>query len=226
MRGAVSALFVAAAVSVSGAATPVPADSLNEAVAVFVASNMKLAVDNALGQLLATGVDCDTAAVKRLVLAELSKPYDATAHTTASALIERAMDAKALEASDLMLSQAAAREGAKVLPDGLVFEVLREGADTPGKPSMPGAESTVRIRYRGLLPDGTVFDAIEAGESPLEARVADLASGMAEGLQMMRRGGSYRLTMPASLGYGEEGVPGSIPPGCALQFEVELVDFD
>ncbi len=43
---------------------------------------------------------------------------------------------------------------------------------------------------------------------------------------MMRRGGSYRLTMPASLGYGEEGVPGSIPPGCALQFEVELVDFD
>lgn len=224
MRRSLSAIFLAATACVTVAAQPAPADSLNAAVAVFVASNMKLAVDNALAQLVATGVECDTSAVRRMVLDELARPYDAAAHTAASALIERAMNARALEASDLMLSQAAARDGAKVLPDGLVFEVLRESADATGP--TPGPESTVRIRYTGSLPDGSVFDSIGPAEEPLEARVGELAPGMAEGLQLMRRGGSYRLTMPASLGYGDEGVPGVIPPGCALQFEVELVDFD
>ena len=224
MRRTISALLLAASALTAGAVTPAAADSLNEAVAVFVASNMKLAVDNALSELVATGVGCDTAAVRRLVLAELAKPYDAAAHTAASAVIENAMNARALEASDLMLSQAAARDGARVLDDGLVFEVIKESPDTAAV--TPGPDSTVKIRYRGLLPDGTVFDEIQPYDEPLKARVGELAPGMTEGLQLMRRGGKYRLTMPSALGYGDEGVPGVIPPGCALQFEVELVDVE
>ncbi len=82
----------------------------------------------------------------------------------------------------------------------------------------------MRLRYRGTFSDGTVFDAIEADEAPADFPVADLTPGFTEGLQQMRAGGIYRLTMPASLGYGDEGVPGAIPPGAALRFDVELLE--
>ncbi len=56
------------------------------------------------------------------------------------------------------------------------------------------------------------------------ATVSDLAPGMAEGLVQMHPGARCRLVLPASLAYGKEGVPGVIPPDCALSFDVELLD--
>jgi FKBP-type peptidyl-prolyl cis-trans isomerase len=40
----------------------------------------------------------------------------------------------------------------------------------------------------------------------------------------MREGGQYRLFIPASLGYGERGAGGVIPPNAALDFEVTLIE--
>lgn len=215
-----TAIAAAALCATAATAAPAPADSLDRAVAVFVASNMKIAVDNALAQLTATGVDVDTTAVKALIVEEFARPYDRAAHDAANAAIERVMDAKAREASTLMLAKASAEEGARTLPDGLIIKTLSEG-DTGH--ATPTDNSDVAIRYRGLLPDGSVFDAIGPDEQPMISRVSELTPGMREGLTLMHPGGRYRLTMPASLGYGEEGVPGVIPPGCALTFEVELV---
>ncbi|MBP2691587.1 MAG: FKBP-type peptidyl-prolyl cis-trans isomerase, partial [Muribaculaceae bacterium] len=47
--------------------------------------------------------------------------------------------------------------------------------------------------------------------------------GFTEGLKMMRPGGRYQVIIPASLGYGERGVPGAIPPNAALDFTVDLL---
>lgn len=225
MNHGLTAALVLAAVSAlpaSAADTAVtPSDSLDRAVAVFVASNMKIAVDNALAQLVATGVPCDTTTVRALINSEFAQPYDRAAHDAATATIERIMDARAREASQVMLAQAAAAEGARTLPDGLVIRTLREGDLSQPAPT-PGG--TVAIRYTGMLPDGTVFDAIGPGEAPMRTRVADLTPGMSEGLLEMHPGGRYLLTMPASLGYGEQGIEGVIPGGCALQFDIELVD--
>lgn len=194
-------------------------DSLDRSVAVFIASNIKLSVSNALGDIAAMGIDCDTAAVRALIAAELARPYDAAAHQAANEAIDAAMAERAVRESDAFLKAAAERPGATVLHDGLVIETLSEGTGATPTPS-----STVSIRYRGTLPDGTVFDSIAEGDEPLTTPVSSLCAGMAKGLLLMRQGGRYRLTIPAPLAYGSRGVAGVIPPDCALQFEVQLTD--
>jgi len=47
--------------------------------------------------------------------------------------------------------------------------------------------------------------------------------GWDEGVQGMKIGGTRKLTVPASLGYGARGAGGVIPPNATLVFEVELL---
>ena len=113
---------------------------------------------------------------------------------------------------------AAARPGARQMSDGLVVETL-----TPGTGASPTGQSIVRVHYVGELSDGTVFDDTTAGE-PIELKVSDVTKGFGEGLLQMQCGGTYRLTMPATLAYGEEGISGVIPGNAALQFTVQLIE--
>lgn len=122
------------------------------------------------------------------------------------------------EAQEAFLASAAARPGAVKTPSGLVFEVLTEGEGP-----MPAPGSSVKVNYTGRLSDGTVFDTTE-GETPIELKVDRVVAGMSEGLRLMRPGGIYRLTLPAALGYGDEGIRGVIPGGAALEFTVELLN--
>ena len=48
--------------------------------------------------------------------------------------------------------------------------------------------------------------------------------GFSEGLKLMKPGGRYRIVIPASLGYGAQGVPGDIPPNAALDFHIDLLE--
>lgn len=224
MHGAAKCLLILAAAFLGVSATVFAAnvkadDSLNRSVAVFISSNFKLALQNALSDLKATGVDVDTAAVQSIVLEELSKPYNADAHRAASDAIEAAIENVARAASDSMLHAAAASPGAKILPSGVVIETI-----LPGNGPFVMADDTVVLRYTGRLPDGSVFDSIAPDATPMTSPASQLVPGMTEGLRHMQAGGEYRLTLPPASAYGVDGVPGVIPPQCALQFDISLLE--
>src|SRR3546814_5425986 len=73
-----------------------------------------------------------------------------------------------------------------------------------------------------MLTDGEVFDQNERAPLPVDGVVP----GFSEGLQLMKRGGKYRLWIPPQLGYGSD-VPegGPIPKDSVLMFDVELLDY-
>jgi len=76
------------------------------------------------------------------------------------------------------------------------------------------------------LIDGTVFDSsVQRGE-PIQFGVNQVIPGWTEGLQLMKEGAKYTLTIPSELGYGARGAGGVIPPNSILVFDVELISVD
>ncbi len=90
----------------------------------------------------------------------------------------------------------------------------------PGTGAKPTSEDIVLVNYKGTLADGKEFDKGERAPFP----VAQVVPGFSEGLMLMQKGGTYRLCIPAALGYGEKAA-GPIPANSPLIFEVDLLDF-
>lgn len=133
--------------------------------------------------------------------------------------IQDAKTGPAKQAGEEFLAENAKREGVTVTESGLQYEVL-----TMGKGPKPTIESTVRVHYHGTLIDGTVFDSsVERGE-PLEFPLGNVIKGWQEGLQLMPVGSKFRLFIPYTIGYGEQGAGDAIPPYATLIFDVELLD--
>lgn len=85
--------------------------------------------------------------------------------------------------------------------------------------------STITVKYTGTLSDGTVFDSTEKqGGQPATFTLAkgQLIDGWVDGIPGMKVGGTRKLVIPPSLGYGAQSV-GSIPPNSTLTFVIELV---
>ena len=84
----------------------------------------------------------------------------------------------------------------------------------------------VSVLYAGRLQDGTEFDSsAKHGNEPIEFILGKgmVIKGWDEGIQGMQVGEKRTLVIPPSLGYGEQGAGGVIPPNATLTFEVELV---
>lgn len=120
------------------------------------------------------------------------------------------------ESQQAFLDEQAARDGVQTLPSGLLFEIITEGEG-----QSPTEADRVKVTYTGRLADGTVFDETER---PITFPVNGLVKGFSEGLQHMKPGGTYRIFIPAALGYGDTGAADVIPPNAALDFTVSLME--
>jgi FKBP-type peptidyl-prolyl cis-trans isomerase FkpA len=102
---------------------------------------------------------------------------------------------------------------------GMQYTSLKEGSG-----ASPGPTDTVRVNYRGTLPNGREFDSSYKSGRPAEFQLNSVIKCWTEGLQMMKVGGKAKLVCPSNIAYGDAGIPGSVPRYATLIFEVELLD--
>lgn len=139
--------------------------------------------------------------------------------------LEKEMQAEAAKAGaenlkigEAFLSENAKREGVTTTASGLQYEVIRKGAG-----DRPAASDRVEVHYTGKLIDGTVFDSSVERGVPATFGVTQVIPGWVEALQLMREGDKWRLYIPSTLAYGENGAGGVIGPNMTLIFDVELL---
>lgn len=132
-----------------------------------------------------------------------------------------AQAAKNKEKAQAFLTKNAQKEGITTLPSGLQYEVLQAGTG-----EQPVASSTVTTHYTGMLQDGSIFDSSVKRDEPATFQLNQVIRGWQEGIPLMKKGAKYRFFIPSDLGYGDQGMGDSIPPGALLIFEVELLEVE
>lgn len=115
------------------------------------------------------------------------------------------------------MDENAKKPGVVTLPSGLQYRIIKEGN---GK--VPVESDTVECNYRGMLVDGTQFDANPEGK-PATMKVIQLVPGMKEALKLMPVGSRWEIVLPSTLAYGQRAVGADIGPNSTLVFDLELV---
>src|SRR3990167_7797892 len=102
------------------------------------------------------------------------------------------------------------------------IEILSEGAD--GLEAQNGDRLTVH--YTGTLENGTEFDSSRGG-TPFVVTLGEnrVIQGWEYGLQGVKVGERRVLTIPPSLGYGDQSIS-SIPANSTLVFDIEVLDIE
>ena len=117
------------------------------------------------------------------------------------------------------LAKNAAAEGVTVTASGLQYRILASG---PAEGSSPQPTSLCECHYTGTLIDGTEFDSSRRRGKSATFSPSQVIPGWREGLQLMREGDRWELTVPPNLGYGARKA-GPIPPESVLIFDLELI---
>ena len=105
---------------------------------------------------------------------------------------------------------------------GLLYKFEKE--NNLGKPV---SGNKVKVHYKGMLLDGTVFDSSYKRNQPIEFTlgIGQVIKGWDEGISLLGLGDKATFIIPSELAYGQSGASGVIPPNATLVFDVELVEF-
>lgn len=134
--------------------------------------------------------------------------------------VQEAEAAKRKQEQTTFLTENAKRPEVVSLPSGLQYEVI-----IPADGPKPTENSTVTVHYEGRLTDGTKFDSSYDRKEPATFQLTRVIKGWTEGVQLMSAGAKYKFYVPYTLGYGERGAGGKIPPYSTLIFTIELIEF-
>ncbi len=117
---------------------------------------------------------------------------------------------------------AAVWPGLVLRPNGIMSMTLKEGS---GPRMMRG--SLVKIAYKGMLPDGRVFDQsiLHGGPYEFEMGTGRVILGWDMIVSEMKKGEKRIVAIPPEFAYGTQGVAGLIPPNSYIVFELELTDY-
>lgn len=133
------------------------------------------------------------------------------------------------------------KEKAETYESGIQIYVNKKG-DGP----KPEIGQRAHLNYAGYLENGELFDSnrLEVAEhynvvderrkaanlyiplTTVYSMEAQMIPGFKEAMMTMNIGDQITVFIPSHLAYGDRGVPGAIPPGSDLVFEIEMVDAD
>jgi len=147
-----------------------------------------------------------------------SQEADMTVREQLQAFMRKKSQA-AIEEGEKFLAENKKRDGVKVTPSGLQYEILKLGNGPK-----PSDTSTVEVHYEGFLVNGTKFDSSRDRGESISFALNQVIKGWSEGVQLMPVGSRFKFYIPYTLGYGEQGAGGTIPGGAALIFDVELIN--
>lgn len=97
-------------------------------------------------------------------------------------------------------------------PSGILYEITN-----PGSGTKPSISSTISVTYAGKLMNGKQFDA-----GNITYPLSSLIRGWQIAVPKIAVGGSMKVLIPSSLGYGAQGAGSDIPPNAPLYFEITL----
>ena len=111
-------------------------------------------------------------------------------------------------------------ENALSTDSGLKYVIIEEGDG-----AKPVKGDAIKVHYNLRMADGEKIDSSYDRNQPLDVKVGEtqLIQGWMEALTMFKRGTKVLLIIPPSLGYGERGAGGVIPPNATLYFDMEVL---
>jgi len=123
------------------------------------------------------------------------------------------------KASAEFLKKAATEEHMVVKKSGLLYKEIK-----PGKGPHPSDLGTFKVKYKGMLRDGSVFDSTDPPKAPVTYTTGQLVPCWDEAVRLMSPGGKSKFICPPDLAYGKNGNLPMIKPWAVLVFEVELLE--
>ncbi len=115
-------------------------------------------------------------------------------------------------------------EGCQKDSNGIYYKILKEGNG-----AKIGKGKTVTVEYKGYFADGSVFDGsakmIKGGHEPLDfvTGAGQMIQGFDIMVQDMKLNETRKMVLPPEFAYGSRGIPGVIPGGAYLAFDVMVV---
>ncbi len=102
---------------------------------------------------------------------------------------------------------------------------LKKKTTQAGSGGSPNKGQTVYVKYKGMFPDGKVFD--QSGNDPFYFQIGlgQVIQGWDLGVASMKVGEKCQLICEPHMAYGDQGAGGVIPPKATLVFDVELLKF-